>query len=219
MAYLSNSFYDIVWRSVMEIKVDARGLTCPMPVIKTKKALEDIEEGVVEVTVDDVAPRENVLKFAKSNNCEVEIVSESGKETVIKIVKTKDVKIDIADEDIKCDPNIGSGEVITIMSNRIGSGNDELGGVLMKGFLFALTEAKPYPKSILFLNGGVELTTKNEATIEHIKVLEENGVEILSCGTCLDYYGLKDDLKVGSITNMYTIVETMKSASKVVTIG
>lgn len=219
MADSPNSFYDIVWRNVMEIKVDARGLACPMPVIKTKKALEEIEEGVVEVVVDDIAPRENVLKFAKSNNCEAEIVSESGKETVIKIVKTKDIIIDVADEDIKCDSSYGNGEVIAIMSNTVGSGNDELGGVLIKGFLFALTEAKPYPKSILFLNGGVELTTKNESTIEHIKILEKNGVEILSCGTCLDYYGLKDDLKVGGITNMYTIVETMKSASKVITIG
>lgn len=203
----------------MDIKVDAKGLACPMPVIKTKKALEEIESGVVEVTVDDVAPRENVIKFAKSLNCEAEVVSEDGPVTVIRIKKGENVNIDINDEDITCDLPSGRGEVIAIMSNRIGSGNDELGAVLIKGFLFAQTEASPLPKSILFLNSGVELTTINEATVEHIKTLESKGVEILSCGTCLDYYGLKDELKVGSITNMYTIVENMKSASKVVTIG
>lgn len=204
----------------MEIKVDARGLACPMPVIKTKKALEEIQEGIVEVIVNDVAPKENVLKFAKSNNCKAEIIKESDGETVIKITKTKDISINVLDEDIKCDTSINSNsEVITIMSNKIGNGNDELGSVLIKGFLFTLTEATPMPKAILFLNGGVELTTINDATIQHLKVLEQRGVEILSCGTCLDYYGLKEKLKVGDITNMYTIVDTMKSASKVITIG
>jgi len=203
----------------MDIKVDAKGLACPMPVIKTKKALEEITSGVVEVTVDDVAPRENVLKFAKSLNCEAEVVSENDGVTVIRIVKGEEVKVNIKDEDITCDLPTGSGEVIAIMSNRMGTGNDELGSVLIKGFLFAQTEASPLPKAILFLNGGVELTTVNEATVEHIKTLESKGVEILSCGTCLDYYALKDELKVGTITNMYTIVETMKSATKLVTIG
>src|SRR3712207_6327324 len=87
----------------MDIKVDAKGLACPMPVIKTEKALEGITSGVVEVTVDDVAPRENVLKFAKSLNCEAEVVSENDGVTVIRIVKGEEVKVDIKDEDITCD--------------------------------------------------------------------------------------------------------------------
>src|SRR3712207_336303 len=203
----------------MTVKVDAKGLACPLPVIQTKKALESIEEGVVEVTVSDKVPRENVLKFAKSVNCETEVIKDEDGEIIIKIVKGKDVVVDIADEDITCDISEASPkskEVIAILSNRMGTGNDELGAVLIKGFLFTLTEANPLPKSVLFLNGGVELTTINEATVEHVKKLEELGVEILSCGTCLDYYNLKDELKVGSITNMYTVVDEMKSASKVI---
>ncbi|PSJ31067.1 SirA family protein [Peptostreptococcus russellii] len=200
-------------------KIDAKGLACPMPVIKTKKALEEISEGVVEVTVDDNAPKENILKFAKSVNCEAELIKDEADEKIIRIVKGEGTAIDAKAEDFSCDIASTGNEVVAIMSNRLGSGNDELGEVLIKSFLFALNEATPLPKSVLFLNGGVELTTINEATVENIKRLEDAGVEILSCGTCLDYYGLKEELKVGSLTNMYTIVETMKSASKVITIG
>lgn len=203
----------------MSIKVDAKGLACPMPVIKTKKALEGITEGVVEVVVSDEAPRENVLKFAKSVNCEAEVIKDEKDEKIIRIVKGKGAEINADAENFSCElPNTGK-DVVAIMSNKMGSGNDELGAVLIKGFLFALNEATPLPKSVLFLNGGVELTTINEATVENIKRLEEAGVEILSCGTCLDYYNLKDELKVGTITNMYTIVETMKSATNLITIG
>lgn len=205
----------------MSIKVEAKGLACPMPVIETKRALENLTEGIVEVNVDNVTARENILKFAKSVNCDAEVTKDEEKDILIKIIKGENDKIDIKDEDIKCDVSSSneSGEVILFTSNKIGSGNDELGGVLIKGFMFTLTETKPLPRAMLFLNGGVELTTINEATVEHIKSLESMGVEVLSCGTCLDYYNLKDELKVGSVTNMYTIVETMKNSSKLITIG
>lgn len=201
------------------IKVDAKGLACPMPVIKTKKALEEIIEGVIEVSVNDNAPKENILKFAKSVNCEAELIKDEADEKIIRITKGEGTAIDANAEDFSCDLPNSEREVISIMSNKMGSGNDELGEVLIKSFLFALNEATPLPKAVLFLNGGVELTTINKATVENIKRLEDAGVEILSCGTCLDYYGLKEELKVGSLTNMYTIVETMKSASRVITIA
>ena len=107
---------------------------------------------------------------------------------------------------------------IFISSNKMGNGNDELGEVLMKGFIYTLTESKPYPKSILLVNSGVKLSTENYDTIGNLKILEEAGVEILSCGTCLDYYGLKESLKVGSVTNMYTIVDIMKNSSQTISI-
>lgn len=201
---------------VLSIKVDARGLACPMPVIKTKKALEEIKEGIVDVVVSDNVPKENILKFAKSINCEATVMKDEDEEKIIRIIKGN-VSSEGAELDI--DDKTDSGEVIVIMSNRMGSGNDELGEVLIKSYLFALNESSPLPRSVIFLNGGVELTTKNEACVEHIRLLESKGVEVLSCGTCLDYYNLKQDLKVGTITNMYTIVEAMKSASNVVTIG
>ena len=107
---------------------------------------------------------------------------------------------------------------IFISSDKMGEGNEELGKVLIKGFIYTLTESKPYPKHIILVNGGVKLSTENEATVENLKILEESGVEILSCGTCLDYYGLKEKLQVGSITNMYTIVEIMKNSLQTISI-
>ena len=175
----------------MYIEIDARGLACPKPVINTKKELDNIEQGIVIVTVDNDVAKQNILKLSSSLNCE-----------------SREEKKQEELED-KC---------IFISSNKMGNGNDELGEVLMKGFIYTLTESKPYPKSILLVNSGVKLSTENYDTIGNLKILEEAGVEILSCGTCLDYYGLKESLKVGSVTNMYTIVDTMKNSSQTISI-
>ncbi|QJA09801.1 sulfurtransferase-like selenium metabolism protein YedF [Romboutsia sp. CE17] len=196
----------------MIIEVDARGLNCPMPVINTKKELDKIEEGVVITTVDNEIAKENVLKLANSLNCEANIIKNEKDFISIEIKKGENVIIEknenVALED-KC---------IFISSDKMGEGNDELGRVLIKGFIYTLTECKPYPKHIILVNGGVKLSTENEATIENLKILEKAGVEILSCGTCLDYYGLKEELQVGTVTNMYTIVEIMKNSLQTISI-
>lgn len=196
----------------MIIEVDARGLACPKPVINTKKELEKLEEGVVITTVDNNIAKENILKLAKSLNCESMVIKEEENLISIEIKKGENVIIEKKEEsdlEDKC---------IYISSDRMGLGNDELGQVLIKGFIYTLTETKPYPKQILLVNGGVKLSAENEATIENLKILEEAGVEILSCGTCLDYYGLKENLQVGTVTNMYTIVESMKNSANTITI-
>ena len=196
----------------MKIEIDARGLSCPMPVINTKKELDKIESGLVVTTVDNIVAKENILKLANSLNCEANVIKEEKDFISIEIKKGENDIIEksenIALED-KC---------IFISSDKMGKGNDELGEVLIKGFIYTLTESKPYPKHIILVNGGVKLSTENEATIENLKILEESGVEILSCGTCLDYYGLKEKLQVGSITNMYTIVDIMKNSLQTISI-
>lgn len=106
--------------------------------------------------------------------------------------------------------------VVAVSSDRMGSGNDELGKVLIKGFIFAVTQLDELPKTMLFYNGGATLTTEGSDSLEDLKSLEAQGVEILTCGTCLDYYGLKDKLAVGSVTNMYSIVETLAGADKII---
>ena len=196
----------------MRIELDAKGLACPKPVINTKKELDSIEQGVVEVTVDNEIAKENILKLAKSMNFEANILKSEKDCICIEIIKGENVIIEEKSQESLTDT------CIFINSDKMGSGNDELGHVLMKGYIYTLTESKPYPKSILFVNSGIKLTTENEATIENLKLLEEAGVEILSCGTCLDYYGLKENLKVGTVTNMYTIVETMNNSSKTISI-
>lgn len=203
-----------------KVIVDARGLSCPMPVIKTKKALEEIESGELEVLVSDSTPRENVLKFAKSAGCVAEVVKDEADDIVIKIVKGEGSDLEKADSNLLVEGcSTEYKEVIVITKDTLGEGERELGEILMKGFLFTLTESDPLPKSVILMNSGVKLSTKTKAAIENLKILEEKGVEILSCGTCLDYYNLKEDLQVGTVSNMYTIVENMKEATKVITLG
>lgn len=196
----------------MRIELDAKGLACPKPVINTKKKLDSIEQGVVEVTVDNEIAKENILKLAKSMNLEANVLKTEKDSICIEIIKGENVIIEEKSQESLADT------CIFINSDKMGTGNDELGQVLIKGYIYTLTESKPYPKSILFVNSGIKLTTENQATVENLKILQDAGVEILSCGTCLDYYGLKEELKVGTVTNMYTIVESMNNSSKTISI-
>ena len=102
-----------------------------------------------------------------------------------------------------------------IAADHMGEGKEDLGKVLIKGFIFALTQLEELPKTILFYNGGAKITTEGSESLEDLKTLEAQGVEIMTCGTCLDYYGLKEKLQVGTVTNMYSIVETMNNADKI----
>ena len=196
----------------MYIEVNAVGLACPKPVINTKKELDKIDNGIVVVTVDNDIAKQNILKLSNSLNCESKIIKEEKDLICIEIKKGENVIIEEQNQEKLED------KCIFISSDKIGNGNDELGAVLMKGFIYTLTESKPYPKSILLVNSGVKLSTENYDTIENLKILEEAGVEILSCGTCLDYYGLKGSLKLGSVTNMYTIVDIMKNSLQTISI-
>lgn len=196
----------------MYIEVNAIGLACPKPVINTKKELDKIEEGIVVVTVDNDIAKQNILKLSNSLNCKAKIIKQEKDLISIEIKKGENVIIEEKKQDELED------KCIFISSDKIGNGNDELGAVLMKGFIYTLTESKPYPKSILLVNSGVKLSTENYDTVGNLKILEEAGVEILSCGTCLDYYGLKESLKLGSITNMYTIVDIMKNSLQTISI-
>ena len=196
----------------MYIEVNAVGLACPKPVINTKKELDKIDNGIVVVTVDNDIAKQNILKLSNSLNCESKIIKEEKDLISIEIKKGENVIIEEKNQDKLED------KCIFISSDKIGNGNDELGAILMKGFIYTLTESKPYPKSILLVNSGVKLTTENYDTVGNLKILEEAGVEILSCGTCLDYYGLKGSLKLGSVTNMYTIVDIMKNSLQTISI-
>jgi selenium metabolism protein YedF len=195
----------------MSIKVDARGLACPQPVIATKKALEKITDGTITTIVDNFAAKENVIKFAAANHCEVTHQEIDGI-YYIKISKGQGQIEPAAAQGVKDDT------IYLITQKTLGHGSSELGGVLIKSFFFALLEKEPLPQTLLFVNSGVHLTTENSPVIEHLTALQEQGVQILSCGTCLDYYELKDKLLVGGITNMYTIIEEMSAAAKVITL-
>lgn len=188
------------------IKVNAVGEVCPKPVIMTKKALKEIESGVVEVSVDNVTSKENVEKMAKEMGHTFE-TREEGNVFVITITKAGEKQENSSKEE-----NI----VISIGSDKMGEGEDELGKILIKGFIYALTEAETLPKTVLLYNKGVLLASTFEDTVKDLKVLEERGVEILSCGTCANFYHVQDQIKVGTLTNMYTILERQMKAAKVI---
>ncbi len=189
------------------IKVNAVGEVCPKPVIMTKKALKEIESGIVEVSVDNETSKENVEKMAKEMGYTSQTAENNGV-FVITINKTADVQKDESEKE----ENI----VISIGSDKMGEGEEELGKILIKGFVYALTEMETLPKTILLYNKGVFLASTFDDTVKDLKVLEERGVEILSCGTCANFYHVQDKLKVGTVTNMYTILERQMKASKVI---
>lgn len=205
----------------MSVKLDCKGLQCPFPVIKTKQELEKIESGTVEVTVDNDTARTNILKFAKSNGFEAKVIRDEEKDIAIEVVKGEGSSVEANKEDNKASTDnqeFNGDEIILFKTDKLGEGADELGKILMKSFIFTLTETPRPPKTLLFVNGGVKLTSINEETIESLKKLEQKGLEIMSCGMCLDYYEVKDKLAVGEVTNMYVIVEKITQASKVITI-
>ena len=190
-------------------KLDCRGLACPKPVIITKKELESIKSGEIEVLVDNEGARENLSKLAQNYGYEYRVLeNEEGIHVIIK--KTEVVNTN----DLKDEGNI----VIVITSDTLGHGDDVLGRTLMKSYIYSLTEVEQKPKVLIFINAGVKLTTEGSDVLESLKVLEEQGVEILSCGTCLNFYNLSDKLKIGSVSNMYTIVEKMHKATNTIKI-
>ncbi len=195
----------------MKRVVDARGLACPQPVLMTKEALESIEEGVITVLVDNMASRENVKRFAQRMGCTVD-VSERDGAFELKIVKGFTCELpQYQGEPEKAE----EGPVILITSDKLGE-EEELGHLLMKGFISTLKEATRKPSKLLFMNTGVYLTVEGSPVLEALRELEARGVEIYSCGTCLDYFNLKDKLAVGHITNMYDTVEGLTGARLVV---
>lgn len=201
------------------IQVNAMGDACPIPVVKTKNAIRELNgAGVVETLVDNEIAVQNLTKMARQKGYGVKSVKlEAGKYQVTMTVGEGDTAPE-SDEPEVCPvvPAAVKNRVVVISSSKMGEGNEELGGVLMKGFIFALSQQDELPKTILFYNGGAPLTCEDSPALEDLRSMEAQGVEILTCGTCLKYYGLEDKLKVGEVSNMYTIVEKMTGATLIV---
>ena len=190
------------------ITVNAMGDNCPIPVIKTKKAMQALTgPETIEVLVDNEIAVQNVTKMATASG---------GQVSSHKITVQMEGALSAEEEEAGCMPDARDNTVIVVSSDRMGEGNDELGKVLIKGFIFAVTQLDTLPKTMLFYNGGATLTAEGSDSLEDLKSLEAQGVEIMTCGTCLDYYGLKEKLQVGTVTNMYSIVETMAKAGRIV---
>ena len=209
------------------LKVDARGDACPLPVVKAKKAIAELNgPGEVEVLVDNEIAVQNLTKMAQQKG----YVSSSEKlgpqeyrvrftvkDTLAEeAVVLGEVKKRVEYESKTCIPDARTDTVVVIASDKMGEGAEELGKTLLKAFVFSLTQQDKLPKTILFYNGGAHLTCEGSPMLEDLKALEAEGVEIMTCGTCLNFYGLTEKLAVGSVTNMYVIAEKMLNAGNVV---
>ncbi|MBI5484220.1 MAG: sulfurtransferase-like selenium metabolism protein YedF [Deltaproteobacteria bacterium] len=187
--------------------IDCRNMACPAPVITVKRTLEEL--GEVRVLLDDGAPRENVTRFAVNRGFNV---SEEQCDAAWALSITHGVSAAV-----KPTASVESAEtVFLITSDRLGDGPDELGRLLMKNFIHTLLETGNLPSRLLFMNSGVHLTTEGSAVLEALGKLAGMGVEILSCGLCLDFFGKKDKLLSGGTTNMLTTVETTLSNVRVI---
>jgi len=204
----------------MSVKIDARGLPCPQPVIRTKDAFEKADGDSLVIIVSTGESRDNVIRFLKHSGAEIDRVEEEAGEFYIytkEIINARAASVN--PEDYVCSPQqSGTGTTVFINKDRIGHGSDELGQNLMKAFVATLKDLSVQPRTICFMNSGVKLTIQGTETVAHLKELEEKGIEILVCGTCLNYFNIKDQLGVGKISNMYDILETMLKSSKVITI-
>jgi selenium metabolism protein YedF len=190
----------------MAEQIDARGLSCPQPVVMTKKKLEEMDDHTLDVLVDNKASSENVARFAKNAGCDVETEEKEG---VFIIHIRKEEMCEIVPE--KTEKEI----VVFVRSNTIGRGDDELGTILMRSFIPTLLEIDERPKKMVFINSGVRLTVEGSPVLEFLQKIENEGVELLVCGTCLDFFGLKEKVKVGRVSNMFELVETLSEADKV----
>lgn len=202
----------------MEKIVDARGLACPQPVMKAKEALKGMNEGILKVLVDNEIAVQNVMKLG--NYAGLAPASKKKADGEFEVLFHVDGKAGDAAEtsaEAECIPDgRKKGLVAVLSSDYMGSGNEELGRILMKGFVYALTKLEELPETILLYNGGARLSCEGSQSLEDLKSLEAQGVEILTCGTCLNYYELTDKLKVGAVTNMYEIAEKMAGARLVI---
>lgn len=211
-------------------QLDMRGKACPMPVIETKKILEEVKKAEeVRVLVDNEIAVQNLTKLAGHEGMKAVSEKHSDKEFEVTFlpsegradgpnVPVEKILADCADCSVPAEPEngIARGRVVVIASDRMGEPEEELGRILIKGFIYAVSRQEPLPETVIFYNGGARLTAEGSESVEDLKYMAEQGVEILTCGTCLKHLGLEDKLQVGSVSNMYEIAEKMAGARQLI---
>ena len=201
-----------------KLVIDARGDACPIPVVKTLKALGALEgAGEVETIVDNKIAVENLTRMGENKGCTVTADQTAEKEWHVTVATDRAVEVAEGEpEAMTCDVPGSRRVVVQVASDAMGIGDDELGHKLLKGFIYSLTQLDQLPSTMLFYNSGAHVTCEGSASLEDLKNLADAGVEILTCGTCLEHYGIADKLAVGEVTNMYVIAQKLTGASVVV---
>lgn len=186
--------------------VDARGLSCPQPVILTRKALAEASE--LLVIVDSDTAQANVSRIAEKSGYRVQ--SEHKADGIYLQITQQQTS------EVQATSRASGSTVLLIAADTFGRGDIELGNILIRGLLHTLNEVRPLPATIIFVNSGVRLVVQGSPVVPDLSALCDEGVEVLACGTCLNYYGLKDQVAVGQVSNMYSIAETLLRADKVI---
>ena len=210
-----------------DILLDCQKLQCPQPVIQTKRLLETDRPERLTVIVDNEPALENVTRFLASQGYATFFEQEPGlwRITGTPAASPAGAQVTVpagvkpAETVATARPAAGEAKtLVMIIAPVFGSGDDELGGRLMKNFLATLPEMGDSLWRIVMLNGGVTLAAAGSPVIEELKRLEQAGVSILVCGACLEHYGLVHEKAVGQTTNMLDVVTSMQLADKVVRI-
>ena len=197
--------------------VNAMGDVCPVPLVKAKNAIAELAgSGKVEVLVDNEIAVQNLEKMAQQKGYGFLVKEEKEKEYHVEFTVSETEPTETEEKTVCLVPAAKKTKLVVLSADHMGEGAEELGKILMKSFLYALTQQDELPDTILFYNGGAKLTCEGSESLEDLKDLAARGVEILTCGTCLNFYGITEKLQVGSVTNMYDIVERMSSADRVI---
>lgn len=195
--------------------IDAKGKPCPTPVLMAKKAMAEGAE-TFTILVDNQTAVENLKRLADNQGFQAAVREENG---TYALDFTKSEGCTACEEAVSSPlPAPGADWAVFVGRDIIGDGDRELGTNLMRMFFYTLTQSEDKPGAVLFMNAGVKLPTLDEQVVEHLKALSDAGTEILVCGTCLNFYGLSDQLKVGTVSNMYDIVTRMQKAAKVISL-
>lgn len=199
------------------ITLDCKGLPCPQPVLKCKESIESDSPRKISVTVDNEAVKDNVSRFLTTKGYTA-TVEKSGNEFIVTAECSDDAECEacevMSDKDLSA---LGQDKILVfIAADTIGAGDDTLGGNLMYNFMATLKELGTDLWRIIMVNAGVKLAVSDNRCMEELKKLEESGVSILVCGTCLEHFGLTDQRKVGEVTNMLDVVTSFQLASKTI---
>jgi len=204
-------------------QIDMTGKACPMPVVEAKKALASPQTQGIIMKVDNMVAVQNLDKMAisrdyllshKEANGVFEVTIKKGAESQ---KNGKQPLFEKKSEDVPgAQPSTGKNLVVMIGSDTLGRGEEELGKILMKSFIYSLAALDDAPSAVIFMNRGAYLTTEGSNTISDLRALGEKGAEILTCGTCLNYYNLTDAIEVGSVIDMYGIVERIARADSII---
>ena len=199
----------------MAKQLDCRGMACPAPVIQTKNTIETAHSNMIEVLVDNEAAKQNVTRFLESRHFEVAAKTEGPD---FRVIGKRD-GVAVSEEAVATEPETDQKKImVMIAGDTMGRGDDGLGSKLMVNFIKTLKEMGDELWRLVFVNNGVKLTIEEAEALPDIKELEERGIYVLVCGTCLTHFDLLDKKQVGETTNMLDIVTAMQLADKVISI-